>query len=273
MVPMGRKEKCKMANQENKHVSILKDGNGLSKLEFQQRSFDGDFPVMKTSITTTEKFGKLVSTVFKSIFNDYSGCFLTPGHNGDITFSVYFVKDPNGTEDAEKTNGIRFLSDPRNYQNIMTAYASRFSRRMYELTDDCKEILDPFIEDRLKVRQNKKIDGKNTEFFVPEWNRLTSEVSDNNRYRTEVLYGPSDIINLKVTGLDIYKFLRFVYGDKDGESEIDYRVRFEAPLSPTYNGTPNRILVIDRIKKSDIGKILNYKGRPMRTVGGINKYY
>lgn len=249
-----------------------RDSDGLLNLKIAGRDFSTDFPVMKTSITTTEKFGKLVSNVFRGIFNDYSGCFLTPGRGGEVVFNVYFVKGERDSRDPSKYDGIRFVNDPNQHRNIFEAYASKFSKHMYEITEDCKKVLEPLIEDRYKVRVTRKENGKVIDEYVPDWNKLTSEVSDNNRFRNEVIYGPTDITNLKVAGLDIYKFLKRIYGEKDGEDTIEYRVRFEAPLSPTANGSPNRIFVIDRIKKSDIGKILNYNGRPMRTVGGINKY-
>lgn len=268
--------------QNFKQNQQKENGDGL-KVNAGKRNFEKDFPVMKTSITTTEKFGKLVSGVFKGMFNDYSGCFIAPSHGG-VAFSIYFVKSVNTTEDPEKITALRFLAEPSRYRSLLETYTARFSRKQYEILPDCRQAILPFLEDRLTIKTvEKDKDGKVVfkEDGTPSilysidpnvWSKLVTEISDNNRFRNSTIYGDSDITNVKVSGLDIYNFLKIIYGKKDDGIDIEYRVRFEAPLSPTVNGSPNRIMVIDRIKKSDIAKILDYNGRTIRTAGGINKY-
>lgn len=235
------------------------------------RIFESDFPVMKTSITTTEKFGKLVSSILRPLLNDYSGCFITPGH-GSINFSLYFVKAEY--QDPKKMPTLNKVGEDKEGSTILTRYTARFSRKFFEVTEELKKFLIPLIEEKYLTRQNKMVNGELVSTVVAvDWNKIITEISESNRFRTSVMYTNSDIINVKISGIDIYKFLNAVYGktDEDG-NDIEYRVRFEAPLSPTYSGAPNRILVIDRIKKSDIKTILNYNGKPMRTMGGISKY-
>ena len=268
--------------QNFKQNQQKENGNGL-KVNAGQRNFEEDFPVMKTSITTTEKFGKLVSGVFKGLFNDYSGCFLAPSHGG-VAFSIYFVKQPNAVEDPKKITALRFLAEPSHSRSILEAYTARFSRSQFEILPDCRQAILPFLENRLTIRTIEKDDegkvvmkkdGTPSILYSIDpnvWSKLVTEISDNNRFRSPNIYGDSSITNVKVSGLDIYNFLKIIYGEKDGGTDIEYRVRFEAPLSPTVNGSPNRIMVIDRIKKSDIAKILDYNGRTIRTAGGINKY-
>jgi len=189
-------------------------------LDVEPIKFDG---LIKSKLITTIGIGKLVWELFKPVFPEYEGCIIQPDQYGQLQITLYF-KDKGKLTD---TNALKAVTPIGLNQHSSSAYEKiaainqRFSASKFELTKDAKEILGEFYW----VRNNGKV----------QWSQVVNEVTsqDYNGYS----------VHLKVTGLDLTRVLRKIYGFKIDGARVDYSVSIIKPIGMDNTGLLQNYLI------------------------------
>ena len=256
-------------SDDGQQVQDLKPDETLD-FEVKTRSFKEDFAVKYQVITTNQEISLLISRIIGSVFEDFSGCIIEEMNLGDkghrftmLGLAVYFYMDYPGN-----SCGIERIDNPVNTDgfNLIRSYNSRFAkRRRYKLTKQAEMIFDNYLDDRLYNYRFEN--GKNVKKKT-NWDPLVTEASMDNAIVNNTLYPQKTNETLiKVSGLDILKFIKKLYGEKtaDGDDCI-YKVSKGGPLE-FKDGIPNNVIIIDQIKASDRDRIMDYRGRNMFSTG------
>lgn len=195
--------------------------------------------------TDTDELASVISSIFSKVFHDYVGCRVKcrkDVFNRDIFDTIFVFRDnptpvPDGmvkaTLDlvnvASQQNNSNYSSDKKlNYLTMMGTFNARSEGKTFTLTDEAKKVLLPYMG----YINNQKPTLKNIENVI----NTTIESSIN------PLYGNgTEIISVIISGIDIYKLLKKIYGKEmvvscikgaDGDYEAnlspcDYRIEFE----------------------------------------------
>jgi hypothetical protein len=207
----------------------------------EKEDFKGMFECL---VTTTMDLSAMVNSVFKPLFGDCEGCIILPDQsiNMGLQASLFFKEGANpgperisnimraGTNNgqgASPADRIRFMN-------------TRFSNRSYELTEQTKEALEDFIENR--YIHNGKV----------QWNKIVTEVVDRSQFNTSVY--------VKVNGIDIYKVLRAKFGGKDKATggRLEYAISLIGPMNMYYDGNFKvSIIQLDTKKVEEVCNKIN----------------
>ena len=207
---------------------------------------------IKSCFMNTIELAEIVDSLFGDSMRDYVGCKIhlntgdVPPHIapeipiGKLYVSLYF-KDCSKTSTAPIANVI-----PRNIGNGNTnKFASLMKMsgtnagRMYEITPETYEALDPF-----RFFANRK----------GNWNYLTSEISTNFGFNTAY----NQEIVACITGLDLEKIINEVYGTRTDEGIFQYQAN---PVQIVANASGEYVVQITQL---DIQKLEDLR----RSLGG-----
>jgi len=201
-----------------------KDRNNIQeeplRMEVTPLKFDG---LIKSKLTTTISLGKMIYDLFKSTFPEYEGCVIQPNQYGILQVTLYF-KDNGKLTNHKAVKAVAPVGSSQARNSAYDRIASlnqRFSSKKFELTKDAKDILEEFYW----TKGNQKV----------QWNQFVTEIvsQDYNGYS----------VHLKVTGLDITKILRKIYGSKVDGSRVDYAVSIVKPIGMDGTGLLQNYLI------------------------------
>ena len=208
-----------------------------------------EFPeTMKTQLTTTAKLSELVGEFFLPIFPDYDGAYINLV-NGQFQLCLYFrdkIDDSHLAEGQYKAvrNVISAKTDRscpmidriRNMNDINGS-------RNITLTEELKSALEPFMIKHNNAQVN--------------WGQVISEV-------TEPGYNNSQYIYLKIMGLDIYKILREIYGNKikvnGADHPVDYEIQPIRPIGQAVGNDLNYLISIMQLDNVEVADLCNSVG-------------
>lgn len=173
-------------------------------LNVEQQEFDG---LLKTKLTTTTDVAKMVNALFKPVFSDWEGCLILPNNAGGFDTFLYFKE--NGVKDETKLQALEHvvqantnnLSMSQRIQNLNL----RYKNKTYELSRDAKDILKEFMPQE----KNGKVKWSN---FVVE--------------KTQQEYNGYSV-HVQITGVDIMKIIRKIYGANVDGKRTDYTMKVE----------------------------------------------
>lgn len=162
-------------------------------------------------IRSSELCAKITAR-FKSVFTDYTGTWIEPTGNGKFNVTLIFEKDGSGSTNA-KINALSFVNkkatSTERFGYGMDTLAKYKSGKTYELTEDAKDILTPYMTGWFQQQKSKnKWDQVYMERRVP---------ADRFRYNQQserVLF----MINQSV---DINRLLTLIYGNKIVVSTVE----------------------------------------------------
>lgn len=205
--------------------------------------------------TDTDELASSVSSIFSKIFHDYVGCrvkyqkTINIPNSGtiDIFDTMLVFRDntspiPDGMIKATKNlvsinqeessnNNNDDNESSIDYLDVINVFNSRSKGEIFTLTQEAKEIILQFM--------GPKVNLGNIDKYINQ----TIESSRNPLYPTN-----TEVISVVISGLDIYKILKKIYGNKmivscskHGDdynaefSQCDYRLEFEK-YKPGTNG-------------------------------------
>lgn len=216
-------------------------------------SFPG---TLKTDLTTSAKLCELVGEFLLPVFPDYDGAYIQLV-NGQFQVSVYFRDKIADNQLAEgQFKAVRnVLGDKTGRSDsimdrIRNMNAVNGSKNI-TLTDEVKSALEPYM---VKVGNSQL-----------NWNQCCAEVAENT-------YG-GQYIYMKVTGLDLTKIIREVYGSKikvDGVDHlVDYAIQPVRPINGVGNDV-NYLVNVMQLDNMEVARLCNSVGI-IPTQGQISK--
>lgn len=217
-----------------------------------------------TSLETTQRLAKRINKLFSTAFVDYHGSsiYCTPGNGNVAPYQQFMVEihfkplaagsvNPNDTrirafkpieEGTPKTDIVA---------NLKSIYGNFRSSSKFELTSEAAQILSEFMYPGLTINP----------FDPKTYDQVKSEYVDTPQY------GQSPIM-VKLTGLDLTKLIRKIYGSKTEEGKrVDYAVIPFGPVAPNMmnnnmiQGNANwkvSIMQIEAEKTYDLASELGY---------------
>lgn len=173
-------------------------------LNVEQQEFDG---LLKTKLTTTTDVAKMVNKLFKPVFSDWEGCLILPNNAGGFDTFLYFKE--NGVKDPNKLTALEHVV-PANSNNLTMSQRIqnlnlRYKNKTYELSRDAKDILKEFMPQE----KNGKV----------KWNNFVVE-------KTQQEYNGYSV-HVQITGVDIMKIIRKIYGAQVDGKRTDYTMKVE----------------------------------------------
>lgn len=195
-------------------------------------------------ITVTKLAGK-INQIFKPVLEGYEGCTVMPNQFGQQIEVCLYFKDVPAHNTGKKLvclesvlNTGRNLTAAQRIMNMNTAIRNK----KYQLTEQAKEVLTPFI----------KGTGKNGAI---KWNEIVQEETSQD-YSSYGRYS----IYVKVP-VDITKILRTIWGKRKGDSTYEYMVNIVKPLSTSIDGmATDWLLSIQQLDVKEIEKVANEVG-------------
>lgn len=217
-------------------------------------SFPG---TLKTNLTTTAKLCELVGEFLLPVFPDYDGAYIQLA-NGTFQVSVFFRDKVNADQlgngqfkAVRNTLGDKTGKSDSMMDRIRSMNAVNSSRNI-TLTDEVMSALEPYMT---KFGNNKV-----------NWSQCCAEVAENT-------YG-GQYIYMKVTGLDLNKIIREIYGNKisvDGVDHlVDYAIQPIRPLSMAGGNDVNYLVNVLLLDNVEVAKLCNSVGI-MPVQGQISK--
>lgn len=208
-------------------------------LNVEPAAFPG---TMKTALTTTNALVKAIYAMFQGVNNDFEGCTLEPNRaNGQLELTLYFTDKPmvGGNKIKNVTNVVN--NDPTaSPMERIRAVNVRNSNRLFDLTDDTKDILEDFIFGP----RNQKIN----------WKQHLIEKTD----RGQVGYR----VYVAVVGIDISKVLKKLYGAVNEEGErVDYQLNIITPINSNFaQSVQNYLISIIQLNNKSVEKLCSEIG-------------
>lgn len=173
-------------------------------LNVEQQEFDG---LLKTKLTTTTDVAKMVNRLFKPVFSDWEGCLILPNNAGGFDTFLYFKE--NGIKDENKLTALEHVVQSNTNNLTMSQRIQnlnlRYKNKTYELSRDAKDILKEFMP------QEKNGSVK--------WNNFVVE-------KTQQEYNGYSV-HVQITGVDIIKIIRKIYGAQVDGKRTDYTMKVE----------------------------------------------
>lgn len=206
------------------------------------------FPgTLKTELTTSAKLCELVGELILPIFPDYDGAYVQLV-GGAFQVSVYFrdkVDDKQLADGQYKAVRNTILNKTSKSDSIMDRIRNMNAvngSKNIMLTEEVKTALEPFMT---KVG-NAQIN----------WNQCCAEVAENT-------YG-GQYIYMKVTGLDLNKIIREVYGSHitiDGTKHlVDYAIQPIRPIGQVVGNDANYLVNVMQLDNVEVAKLCNSVG-------------
>ena len=183
-----------MANQQQYQ------GNGGEtrekyRLEVEPGEFGG---TMKTELTTTNQLTKTIYEMFAGVNNDFEGCILdvNPMSN-QLQLTLYFKEKPVNPNKLKNLVNIANATTNRNARPMdrINNMNIRQQNRVYELSEETKEMLEEFIDAPVDRNGGRKINWRNVAF----------EKTERNNYAGNSIY-------VAVTSLNLNRVLKKMYG-------------------------------------------------------------
>lgn len=173
-------------------------------LNVEQQEFDG---LLKTKLTTTTDVAKMVNRLFKPVFSDWEGCLVLPNNAGGFDTFLYFKE--NGVNDGNKLKALEHVVQSNTNNLTMSQRIQnlnlRYKNKTYELSRDAKDILKEFMPQE----KNGKV----------KWNNFVVE-------KTQQEYNGYSV-HVQITGVDIMKIIRKIYGAQVDGKRTDYTMKVE----------------------------------------------
>lgn len=173
-------------------------------LNVEQQEFDG---LLKTKLTTTTDVAKMVNRLFKPVFSDWEGCLILPNNAGGFDTFLYFKE--NGVKDPNKLTALEHVVQANTNNLTMSQRIQnlnlRYKNKTYELSRDAKDILKEFMPQE----KNGKV----------KWNNFVVE-------KTQQEYNGYSV-HVQITGVDIMKIIRKIYGAQVDGKRTDYTMKVE----------------------------------------------
>lgn len=252
--------------EEKNNDSNKEDDKPKSKplrAEIEPMEFDSFGETLRIDSRT---LAEQISAMFKAIFFDYFGTTVRY-ENGNFSVQLYFKNNgkPKDSGDPRIKSVIDLTSsdnDDNNNDNVSffdkkRIINNRLSAKLYDLNDETKEFLSEFLYGGAKANK-----PNNKKAWAQKLTDVRAPLNDsyiamyNNGYRAEE-------VALRVTGVNIYKILKKLYGDKmiahSGFNDstmvpCDYEVRFVK-----FNYVNSELPVFTmHIERYDIDKVNKY---------------
>jgi hypothetical protein len=192
--------------------------------------------IAATLTTTTQKLAKRINKLFSTAFVDYHGSYIQcVSGNGNTGNSQQFIVElhfkPVSIGNAESDGRVRAFKPIEEINassndivaGIKNIYGQFNTSARFALTEEAAQILSEFMLPGLD-------NGKNVDPWKPStYNGVKFEYVDN------AMYGQTPIM-VKITGLDLIKIIRKIYGTKNSiGNNVDYGVIPFGPVNPNIN--------------------------------------
>jgi|GEM_PF-2791700 len=215
------------------------------------------FPgTLKTDLTTSAKLCELVGEFLLPVFPDYDGAYMQIV-NGQFQVAVYFrdkVEDKQLGEGQYKAVRNTIANKTGRNDNIMDRIRNMNAvngSKNITLTEEVKSALEPYMVKMGNAQIN--------------WNQCCAEVAENT-YNGQFIY-------MKVTGLDLNKIIREVYGNfvmVDGVKHmVDYMIQPVRPINGVGNDV-NYLVNVMQLDNVEVARLCNSVGI-IPTQGQISK--
>ena len=222
-----------------------------------------------------EKAGKMITSMdlsalmydaFSIVFSDFEGCIIVRDQFNNPQVLMYFKDRParDGMVKAIEPYSNRVTNSPNAAVNRLFAFDARSRNKCYDLTQDAKDILEPFMQ----RRGNAKIN----------WGQCFEEKWEN-------AYNNSSIV-VEIKNLDIIKLVKAIYGStkivkdetgNDREDRVDYAISVIRPIVmgfvPNTSGMDvNFLLSIDQLDVREVENLARKLGAVPTNGGGLVMY-
>lgn len=203
---------------------------------------------VKGGLMTSENIAQKINALFRTISDDYHGCFIRVESNGNISCKLYFTKHNNSQgQDKDKISFIEKNNavNNANNNNILQRYNNIMRmnnlNKFFSLTEVGKEVLWDLID----------LQNANIPFDKINWNNFTEEVTDPS-YGANIVY-----LSVKV---NLVKILKLIYGisskDENGKiSYYDYIINVIKPLGLNTGSYQTFLFLVQRYDSGEIEKL------------------
>lgn len=230
--------------------------NAVEKVEIKIENKIAFPGTLKTDLTTSAKLCELVGEFLMPIFPDYDGAYMQLV-NGVFQVSVFFRDKVDDSQLAEgQFKAVRNVIGNKTGRtdNIMDRIRNMNAvngSKNITLTEEVKSALEPYMT----KAPNAQV----------AWNQCCAEVA-------ESTYG-GQYIYMKVTGLDLNKIIREVYGNfvmVDGAKHVvDYAIQPIRPINGVGNDV-NYLVNVMQLDNMEVARLCNSVGI-IPTQGQISK--
>jgi len=225
-------------NKANTEVNQNSKKEDDYKIDIEPIEFDG---LLKTKLTTTMTLGADINRLFRTLFSDYEGCVIAPNnYNGALEAVLYFKdKAKIARADGKFTAVIPRMEKVRSRENTsfsqIQVFNARTNTKQYDVTEEFKGLMAQFVNNH----------GKK-----PDWNSMVFELKN-----TINQMGAYDIL-VEVRGLDLYRILKKVYGDKNGDTKVDYNISLIRSIGAGDVGAfKNFLISIQQLDSKELEKL------------------
>lgn len=201
--------------------------------------FDG---MATTMFKSSNELCKAVSDLFRNVFADFEGCIFEVPQNNQMPPYISLIfnhgdYDENATVACERMNGSR-----NNGDSVLARVRYRDSQLStgdrYILNEDGKDAIRPLLLPRIFNNGN------------PNWKNITGDFYEGN----QGIYGYQGMQYTKVSFVDLNRLCSLLYGDKDGEDNVDYHVSIFGPMNNfAGQNASNYMLSIIRVSEKEVG--------------------
>ena len=212
----------------------------------------------------TIELASIVSGLFNDAFRDYAGCRISVNTGninelpnfiqneiplGRLYVSLYFKDRSNEPDRADcpiPNLKLRYSanSEGRSVFNVLNAISGKNAGRMFEITEDTYEALDPFR-------------------FFPQrktnWNLLTVEKSST--YGFNFANNQENLV--EITGLDLEKILSEIFGTRTEEGIFQYQA---VPVQIVANVNGEYVVQISKLNVNTLNDMRKQMGGPLTKV-------
>ena len=214
-----------MANQQ------YQNNGGETREKYRLEVEPGEFGgTMKTELTTTNNLTKVIYDLFSGVNNDFEGCALDVNPmNNQLQLTLYFKEKPVNPNKLKNLVNIANNVAGRNAKPMdrITSMNIRQQNRVYELSEETKEMLEEFIDAPVQKDGSRKIN----------WRQVAFEKTERNQYAGNSIY-------VAVTGLNLNRVLKKMYGGKNEDGDrVDYNTTIIAPITNNFSSQTQNFLI------------------------------
>lgn len=251
-------------NNENTEVKMVGTIPENSRLEMEAEPFK---KIANVTRTNTKSLSLLIKSKFKPIFHDLKGVFIQYAGNNMFLTSFAFEYNPSSCGPDEIRNLIPVNQRADNKYRGGDLFdqnrrlQERYSGKTYELTDETKLLLAPFMYG----------DAKQNHYKSKNWNSRITEHKESTNLSAPFMYQQqTERVYVVVQGIDLLKILRLIYGnkmvsntviDENGKlknnlAKAFYNIRFHK-MDPDNN--LSAIISIEQIDKEQVEEQIQYE--------------
>lgn len=228
----GNKQNQQQQVQNNQKKKLTPSSISISPVEFES--------TLRSSIYTTYEIVDMLSSVFRPAFADFFKARFYPDQKGNLVCQLLF--SPTKMDDQrihalrEKGSNSINGSEGQIMQTIKKWNSSVSTASHFELTEEAKEILAPFIPPAFRIQNQMDY---NYEPALPKinWKQFFREEQVN----ISVGFGMG--VNNKivyVVPIDIYTFAKKFWGERGDEGgRFFYNIEPFTPMTNQFIGMPN----------------------------------